>query len=116
MADADIDPDYNPDLRREFVDLRDGVYDRLRQAADVSNARWFRVGQLLVLPSFENPFSWDVLRDSHGVYSLHRTCWRLDRDWAAFESRAERDKYPVPFVPTIEVSAVPIPSDQLREL
>ena len=39
MADADIDPDYNPDLRREFVDLRDGVYDRLRQAADLLGIR-----------------------------------------------------------------------------
>jgi hypothetical protein len=116
MAEADVDPDYDADLTREFVRLRDGVYDRLRQAADVPDSRWFRVGQLLVLPSFECPYSWDVLRDPHGVYTLYRTCWRLDRDDAAFESRAERAKYPVPFVPTIETAAVPISSDDLREL
>jgi len=116
MAETDLDPDYDADLTREVVRLRDDVYERLRQAADVTDARWFRVGQLLVLPSFECPYSWDVLRNPHGVYTLNHTCWRLDKDNAAFESRSERAKHPVPFAPTIETAVVPIPSGQLRGL
>jgi hypothetical protein len=113
---ADEDADYDADLSREFCRLRDDVYDRLRQGRDVPNARYSRVGQWLVLPSFDNPYSWDILRDRYGVYTLYFTRWRFDMDAPPFESRAERSNFPVPFVPTIEAAAVPMASHRLREL
>jgi hypothetical protein len=104
-------------LSREFYDLREDVYDRLRAADHVPHGWALRVGQLLVIPSFQNPYSWDILRDPEGVYSLHYTCWREDQDAAAFKSPAARgDYYPAPFRPTIEASPIPITSAQLDGL
>jgi hypothetical protein len=96
-----------PELEEEFCAIRNAVYDGLRFGTYIDRMHSVPVCQYLVLPAFENPFSWDVIRvaarGAGAQARLYRSCWRMDRDQEAFGSPVERLKYPRPFRPAVEV-------------
>lgn len=94
----------------EFCAIREVVYDGLRLGKYIDRYRSVPVCQLLTLPSFENAFSWDVVRvaaSGAGAQTrLYRSCWRMDIDADAMRSPVERLKHPRPYPPTIDVDWV----------
>jgi hypothetical protein len=95
------------ELMEEFYAVREAVYDGLRLGRYIDRHRSVPVCQYLVLPAFENPVSWDVIRvasrTAGAQTQLYRSCWRMDLDDRAMSSPVERMKYPRPFKPTVEV-------------
>ena len=106
------------ELINEFSSLRDEVFEALRRGTYSKSHGVARVLRYLMLPSFHNPVSWDVVRSSsnsnNGVFSLVRTCWRMDLDGWEFESPIRRLRHPRPFKPTIEVDCVPLEAVQIE--
>jgi hypothetical protein len=104
----------------EFSLVRDAALDAVRLGACIDRNNSGRVCQLLVLPSFENLISWDVIkvvsRQSGPQNRLYRSCWRMDLDYQAFRSPVERVKHPRPFSPTFEKDWVPIDSANLEAI
>jgi hypothetical protein len=98
----------------EFYRLKELAYETLRFGRHLS----LPVCQLLTLPSFENPISWDVIQimsHQEGAQTrLYRSCWRMDLDSQAMSSPLERLKHPHPFSPTIEAYWVPVDASQLE--
>ena len=96
----------------EFVAIREAAYDGLRLGTYIDRHHSVPVCQLLILPSFENAVSWDVIRVAHrraGAQArLYRSCWRMDIDLHAMSSPVERLKYPRPYSPTVEANWVVI--------
>ena len=90
----------------EFYAVRESAYDALRLGTCIDRHRSAPVCQLLILPSFENPVSWDVIRivsrQSGAQTRLYRSCWRMDVDSQAMSSPVERLKHPRPYKPTLE--------------
>ena len=87
--------------------IREEVYEGLRLGKYIDRHRSVPVCQYLVLPAFENPVSWDVIRVVSRTAGqgtrLYCSCWRMDVDNRAMSSPVERLKYPRPFRPTVEV-------------
>jgi hypothetical protein len=73
--------------------------------------------QFLILPSFENPVSWDVVtegpRKERRQTRLYRSTWRMDVDGPAVRSPVERLKHPRPYPPTLETDWVLIEPERL---
>ena len=96
--------------RDEFFRVRESAYDALRFGTLIDRDRSDAVCQFLILPSFENPISWDVIdvgSNRHGAQNrLYRSCWRMDVDSAAMRSPVERVKHPRPYAPTFETEWV----------
>ncbi len=90
----------------EFYAVREAAYDGLRLGTYVDRHRSIPVCQYLILPSFENPVSWDVIRvaarRAGAQTRLYRSCWRMDVDSEAMRTPVERLKHPKPYLPTIE--------------
>jgi hypothetical protein len=76
--------------------------------------------QLLILPSFENAVSWDVIRivsrDDGAQTRLYRSCWRMDIDSEAMSSPVERLKLPRPYSPTFETDWVLVDKERLEAI
>ncbi len=90
----------------EFYAVRESAYDALRLGTLIDRHRSVPVCQFLILPSFENPVSWDVIkvvsRKDGAQTRLYRSCWRMDVDGQAMSSPVERLKHPRPYNPTLE--------------
>ena len=73
----------------EFYAVRESAYDALRLGTLIERHRSVPMCQFLILPSFENPVSWDVIRvvsRKDGAQTrLYRSCWRMDLDSQPFE-------------------------------
>ena len=94
----------------EFYAVREAAFDALRFGTLVERHRSVPVCQYLILPSFENPISWDVIkvvsRGEGAQTRLYRSTWRLGVDSQAMSSPVERMKHPRPYKPTLETSWV----------
>jgi hypothetical protein len=104
----------------EFYAVQEAVYDGLRLGRYIDRHRSVPVCQYLVLPAFENPVSWDVIRvvsrTAGAQTRLYRSCWRMDLDDRAMSSPVERLKHPRPFKPTVEVDWVLVELARVEEL
>lgn len=104
----------------EFNALRESAFDALRLGTCIDRHRSVPVCQLLILPSFENPISWDVIkvasRQGGAQNRLYRSCWRMDLDSQAMSSPVERLQHPRPFKPTLETEWVLIDSGKLTAI
>jgi hypothetical protein len=103
----------------EFYKLKELAYETLRLSRYLDRHLSVPVCQFLTLPSFENPFSWDVIQMAAQEVTqtrLYRSCWRMDLDSQAMSSPLERLKHPHPFRPTIEVNWVLVDALQLEEI
>jgi hypothetical protein len=100
--------------RIEFEGLQAEAVERLRRGQSEAG-KFFAVFRLTALPNFSNGTTWELLRDvqperrpSEGysvpepVYSLARTRWRWDIDFAKFSSPVERLRHLRPLQPTFE--------------
>src|SRR5262245_16575544 len=90
----------------EFYAVRESAYDALRFGTLIERHRSVPMCQYLILPSFENPISWDAIgvvsRKDGAQTRLYRSCWRMDIDSQAMSSPVERLKHPRPYKPTLE--------------
>jgi hypothetical protein len=104
----------------EFCTVRESAHAALRLGPRIDRHRSLPLCQFLILPSFENCISWDVLkldsRDSGAQTRLYRSCWRNDADTEAFRSPVERLKHPRPYSPTLETDWVLIEKDKLESI
>jgi len=91
----------------EFYAVREAVYAGLRLGKYIDRHRSVPVCQYLIVPAFESPVGWDVIRvvsrTAGAQTRLYRSCWRIDLDARAMSSPVERMKRPRPFQPTVEV-------------
>ena len=73
----------------EFYAVRESAYDALSLGTPIERHRSVPMCQFLILPSFEIPVSWDVIRvvsRKDGTQRrLYRSCWRMDLDSQPFE-------------------------------
>jgi hypothetical protein len=93
----------DPELSNEWTALQFMMRDRLRSKKYVDLFGYTELLQYAVFPSFENPWSWDILQKTHGDdVAVWKTTWRFDIDNVAFSSPIERLKHPRPFKPTVE--------------
>jgi hypothetical protein len=104
----------------EFYAVRESAYDALRFGTLIDRHRSVPVCQLLILPSFENPISWDVLkvvsRKDGAQTRLYRSTWRMDVDDHAMSSAVERLKHPRPYKPTLETDWVLVEAGKLEAI
>jgi hypothetical protein len=104
----------------EFHAVREAAYQSLRFGTLIERHRSVPECQLLILPSFENPISWDVVRlvsSKEGPQvRLYRSTWRMDVDLRAFESPVERLKQPRAYTPTLETDWVLIDAGKLETI
>src|SRR5580704_12583934 len=104
----------------EFCALRESAYDTLRFGTLIERSRSVPVCQFLILPSFENPFSWDVIkvvsRKEGAQTRLYRSTWRMDVDAHAMSSPVERLKHPRPYKPTLETDWVLVDATKLEAI
>jgi hypothetical protein len=102
----------------EFYAVRESAYDALRLGTPIYRHRSVPLCQFLILPSFENPISWDVIRvvsRKDGAQTrLYRSCWRMDVDSQAMSSPVERLKHPRPYNPTLETDWVLVDKGKLE--
>src|SRR5262249_22098822 len=104
----------DPEQTDEFIAGRESAFEALRLGTCIGRQRSLAVCQLLILPSFENPVSWDVTEVvSRQETRLHRSCWRMDVDSQALRSPVERAKHPRPFRPTLETGWVLVNAGKL---
>ena len=101
----------------EFQAVRESAFDALRLGTLIDRHRSARVCQFVILPSFENPVSWDVIkvvsRKDGAQTRLYRSCWRMDVDSQAMDSPVERLKHPRPYNPTLETDWVLVDQGRL---
>ncbi len=94
----------------EFYLVRESAYDALHLGTMIERQRSVPMCQYLILPSFENPISWDAIgvvsRKDGAQIRLYRSCWRMDIDAQAMSSPVERLKHPRPYKPTLETDWV----------
>jgi len=91
------------ELSKEWMALQFAMRDRLRTKHYIDLFGYTELLQYAVFPSFENPWSWDILSKTHGDdVAVWKTIWRFDIDKVAFSSPIERLKHPRPFSPTVE--------------
>jgi hypothetical protein len=104
----------------EFYSVRESAYDALRLGTPIEHRRSVPMCQFLILPSFENPVSWDVIRVVSREYGaqtrLYRSCWRMDLDSKAMSSPVERLKHPRPYNPTLETDWVLVDKGKLEAI
>jgi hypothetical protein len=104
----------------EFYRLKELAYETLRLGRYLDRHLSVPICQFLTLPSFENPFGWDVIQmvSSQEVAQtrLYRSCWRMDLDSQAMSSPLERLKHPHPLSPTIEVNWVLVDALKLEKI
>jgi len=104
----------------EFCAVRESAYDALRLGTCIDRHRSVPVCQFLILPSFENPVSWDVIkvvsRQAGAQVRLYRTCWRMDLDSKKMSSPVERLKHPRPFRPNFETDWVLVEAGELESV
>lgn len=102
----------------EFYAVREAAYDALRLGTRIDRHRSVPMCQFLILPSFENAVSWDVIRvvsRKDGAQArLYRSCWRMDVDSQAMSSPVERLKHPRPYHPTLETNWVLVDKKKLE--
>jgi hypothetical protein len=101
----------------EFYAVRGSAYEALRFGRLIERHRSLFVCQFLILPSFDNPVSWDVIkvasRKEGAQTRLYRSTWRMDVDERAMSSPVERLKHPRPYKPTLETDWVPVDAVKL---
>jgi hypothetical protein len=104
----------------EFYAVRESAYDALRLGTPIERHRSMPMCQFLILPSFENPVSWDVIgvvsRKDGAQTRLYRSCWRMDLDSQAMSSPVERLKHPRPYNPTLETDWVVVDKGKLEAI
>jgi hypothetical protein len=104
----------------DFYAVRESAYDALRLGTLIERHRSVPVCQFLILPSFENPISWDVIkvvsRKDGAQTRLYRTTWRMDVDHQAMSSPVERLKHPRPYEPTLETDWVLVDGVKLESV
>ncbi|WP_254513650.1 hypothetical protein [Anatilimnocola floriformis] len=105
--------------QEEFSAIRQYATDALRTGLLIEG-RTLPVCQLLILPSFDNPVSWDVVsyfsREDGKQTRLVRSTWRMDVDHEALRSPVERQKHPRPYQPTLESGWVLLDAEKLEAL
>lgn len=96
------------------------AFNILRLGWGIDHPRHLPVCKLLILPSFDNPVSWDVVRvferGADPQLRLYRSVWRMDIDHEVFDSPEERAKHPETYRPTLETAWVLIAEDQLTAI
>ena len=104
----------------EFYAVRESAYDALRLGTLIDRHRSVPMCQFLILPSFENPVSWDVIRvvsrQAGAQTRLYRSTWRMDVDSQAMSSPVERLKHPRPYTPTLETDWVLVDKGKLEAI
>ncbi len=102
----------------EFYAVRESAFDTLRLGTLIDRHRSVPLCQFLILPSFENPISWDVIevvsRGEGAQTRLYRSTWRMDVDNQAMSSPVERLKHPRPYKPTLETDWVLVDANRLE--
>ncbi|MBI2827408.1 MAG: addiction module protein [Planctomycetia bacterium] len=100
--------------------LQEAACEGFRRGAYIGKHPSLSVCQLLILPSFENAVSWDVVhvtaRRADPHTRLYRSCWRMDIDEQAMRSPVERMKHPRPYTPTVEVDWVLIDGEHVESI
>jgi hypothetical protein len=106
------------DLREEFSALHEQVTTGLRNRVYLGAVQGDCVAQLLVLPAFQNPAAYDIIRavreEGRDEYKVMHSCWRRDLDLPVFQSPVDRMRHPRPFRPTVVVLDAPVASDTIR--
>jgi hypothetical protein len=104
----------------EFYAVRESAYEALRLGTLIDRHRSVPICQFLILPSFENPVSWDMIRvvsrNDGAQTRLYRSCWRMDIDSHAMSSPVERLKHPRPYKPTLETDWVLVDRTKLEAI
>lgn len=105
---------------QELCYLQDKIITKLRHHAYIKEESARHVFQYLILPSFTPPIAWDVfsrIRRGHSnEFILLRTSWRSDLDAEKMRNPTERLRHEYPFIPTIELHLLPVPSVELEQL
>ena len=57
-----LEPVVDREQMDEFCAVRESAFDALRLGTSIGRHRSVPMCQFLILPSFENPVSWDVIR------------------------------------------------------
>ena len=104
----------------EFYAIRESAYNALRFGTLIERHRSVPVCQLLILPSFENPVSWDVIkivsRHEAAQTRLCRSTWQMEVDEQAMSSPVERLRHPRPYKPTLETDWVLVDATRLEAI
>jgi hypothetical protein len=101
-----------PEQMMEWGLMRDRAIDHLRHCHHVSIAKHRPIAQFLILPSFDDSISIDLVRTGSELRA-YITRWRATHDIEAFATPVERMRHPRPFLPTYESHQVPATQDQL---
>jgi hypothetical protein len=105
--------------RAEWFSLRNEAVETLRKGFP-EQPRDGRVFQLLVLPSFDASFSWEVyerrLSKNEFEAIAVKTIWHLREDSEKFRNPVVRLKSPRKLAPTISVSAARIEQTDARSM
>ncbi len=97
----------------EWNSLEQLAIELLRRGNTSSSLKVRQLFQLLELPSFEAPSSWEICEDrktENRHFVIHRI-WHKDSDLNKFETPTIRLRYPRPLLPTIEFHQYPIEAD-----
>ncbi|MCA9095540.1 MAG: hypothetical protein KDA68_18805 [Planctomycetaceae bacterium] len=117
---ASMESDVDSEHLNEYFEVRTSAYNALRFGTLIERHRSVPVCQLLILPSFENPVSWDVVkvvsRKEDAQTRLHRSTWRMDVDCRVMSSPIERLKNPRPYLPTLETEWLFIDAAKLENV
>lgn len=119
-APDDVESAVEREQMEEFYAVREAAYDALRFGTLVERHRsGVSVLQYLILPSFENPISWDVIKvvsRGEAQTRLYRFTWRMDVDGQAMASPVERMKHPRPYKATLETDWVLVDAKKLEAI
>jgi hypothetical protein len=117
---ADMESAVDQEQMNEFYAVREAAFDALRFGTLIERHRSVPVCQYLILPSFENPISWDVIkvvsRGQGAQTRLYRSTWRMDVDSQAMSSPVERMKHPRPYKSTLETDWVLVDAKKLEAI
>lgn len=86
---------------------------QLRQGSRSALPRANRLVQLLVLPSFESAFGYEIRQDqkAENQYFVIHSLWRMDIDLSKFRTPHIRLQHPHTLSPTIEIRQLPLDPD-----
>jgi hypothetical protein len=107
------------ELRWEYDAIRESAYYVLRNCKRIPLERYVPQCQFLILPSFDDPVSWDIVQtyaDGDFKTHLYRTTWCSIHDLQTLESPEERSKPAGSYRPTFKSQRVLVDVEQLTSI
>jgi len=97
----------------EWYTLEKQATEQLRRGNTPARSGVSQLFQVLVLPSFEAAFSWEICQDVKAMnrYFAVHSIWHKRDDLSKLETPVVRLRHPHPLVPTIEVRQLPLEAD-----